>query len=107
MPNIHEITQRVSQRMERENVGKIINNNTIDDGYGNFVTTVIYRSEPVVVSQGFVVPKRVSDTRYLIFVNGQAQSGGATEADWEDVDAGEALPANAFVEQGGDPDAAL
>lgn len=85
MPNILEITQRVDDHMQREHYAKIISNNTIEDGYGNFITTVIYRSEPVVVRKGFETPKQISDTRWLVFINGQSQSGGATEADWDDA----------------------
>jgi hypothetical protein len=83
--NISQIEKLINERMEREEVGELLNRNTVDDGHGHFITTVIWRT-PLRSAPAGVKGKeyRYRETRYHVFVDGKPQSGGGADAEWID-----------------------
>lgn len=76
---------QVRLRLLREDIAEIISDSTTDDGHGNWIRTVIWRTNERTAPAGFEgasVP--YTETRWMVFINGDPQASGSTDPEWGD-----------------------
>lgn len=79
---MEDIAEKVDERMKRENIGEVLSRNTVDDGHGHFVTTVVWRTPKRDFEEADGTVRVWRETRYQVFVDGEAQSGGGCDAEF-------------------------